>query len=388
MNPIARLKEITSYGTSNLIKVDNTALTYGYTTNLTAAVAAAGTALTVLNNAGAAANDYVLLGKLGEDTAEIRKISTVSGSTTINVDACSFAHGIDTPVTFIPYNQVRITSAATIDGTYYTLTTTDIIPNTLTTNYYDTAGAGTTAYKVAFYNSTSTELSDYSPGLLATSFGLTSLGSMISRVRSLINDTTQDLVTDEEIRIWLNEAQTNIGNRANDWAFVTASTTANLTASTNSYSLPSDAKIIKHISIVDGSDEIPLDYITETQYRDLRADVTTTAVPSYWTVFGGSILLYETPSATVTSGLIISYIKTPAELTDPTDTTGVPEPKILVDYAVAMCLKKKGDYTSSGIFDGAYERGIAQLLMAYAQRSGDAPTIRPISIVTDYLDKY
>jgi hypothetical protein len=78
-------------------------------TYLTASVAAAGTALTVANNAGFVANDYIVTGKPGQESAELHKISSVSGDTTINIvgDAMDLAASVETPVTFIKYNQVR-----------------------------------------------------------------------------------------------------------------------------------------------------------------------------------------------------------------------------------------------------------------------------------------
>ena len=78
-------------------------------TYLTASVAAAGTSLVVANNAGFVANDYIVIGKSGQEGAELHKISTVSGDTTINIagDAMNLSASINTPVTYIKYNQVK-----------------------------------------------------------------------------------------------------------------------------------------------------------------------------------------------------------------------------------------------------------------------------------------
>lgn len=78
-------------------------------TYLTASVAAAGTALTVANNAGFVAADYIVIGKSGQEGAELHKISTVATTVTINLvgDAMSAAASVNTWVTFIKYNQVR-----------------------------------------------------------------------------------------------------------------------------------------------------------------------------------------------------------------------------------------------------------------------------------------
>lgn len=78
-------------------------------TFLTASAAASATAVTVANNAGFSANDYTVLGILGQEGAELHKISSVSGNATINYvsDALKFAIANNTPVTYIKYNQVK-----------------------------------------------------------------------------------------------------------------------------------------------------------------------------------------------------------------------------------------------------------------------------------------
>jgi hypothetical protein len=116
-------------------------------TYLTASVAAAGTALTVANNAQFAANDYIVIGKPRQEGAELHKISTVSGATTINIagDAMDLAASINTPVTYIKYNQVKFymgdwstryyTGTVAINKNSATLTGTGTTWTAITTAY-------------------------------------------------------------------------------------------------------------------------------------------------------------------------------------------------------------------------------------------------------------
>lgn len=78
-------------------------------TYLTAASAAAATSLTVANNSGFATNDYAVVGLLGQEGTSIDKISGTSGTTTLSFasDTVDFAHAVNTPVTYIKYNQVK-----------------------------------------------------------------------------------------------------------------------------------------------------------------------------------------------------------------------------------------------------------------------------------------
>ena len=95
----------------NRILTENRAKTY-----LTAAVAAAGTTLTVkaVDTNAWANNDWIILGEIGTPTAEVLQLNgVVADGTSIVIDnagsgGARFAHSIDEPVYRIDYNQVHI----------------------------------------------------------------------------------------------------------------------------------------------------------------------------------------------------------------------------------------------------------------------------------------
>jgi hypothetical protein len=78
-------------------------------TYLTASVAAAATSLEVANTAEFSTNDYVVMGRTGQEGAELHKISAITDNDTLALvgSAVKFAASINTPVTYIKYNQVR-----------------------------------------------------------------------------------------------------------------------------------------------------------------------------------------------------------------------------------------------------------------------------------------
>jgi hypothetical protein len=78
-------------------------------TYLTAPAAAAATALTVKNNSEFTANDYIIIGKPGQEGSSLHKVSTLTNKDTINIagDALNFAIATNTPIYFIKYNQVK-----------------------------------------------------------------------------------------------------------------------------------------------------------------------------------------------------------------------------------------------------------------------------------------
>ncbi len=87
-------------------------------TYLTAAVAAAGTTLTVPNNEGFANHDPVILEGFGVENAEIKEIdAAVSAGTSLTVTAVTFAHGVNCSVQKILFDQIEVSGAATLTGT-------------------------------------------------------------------------------------------------------------------------------------------------------------------------------------------------------------------------------------------------------------------------------
>ena len=104
------------------LKADNRSLTTGAKYSYLSTNYASGVSSLVLVNAdGFSANQYVLLGNFGSETAEVARIATVTAATntiTLKDDAGStlttrFAHSESTKVTIIPYNQIRFYWTAT-----------------------------------------------------------------------------------------------------------------------------------------------------------------------------------------------------------------------------------------------------------------------------------
>lgn len=116
-------------------------------TNLSVAVAAAGTSLTVLDNGTLAENDYLIIGTPGQERTEIVRITAaVTLGTALTTTAVVFPHPVDTPITLVRYNQVALFGsnepsdlAPTAIGTVVTLDVEsgcNEIVATTTYNYY------------------------------------------------------------------------------------------------------------------------------------------------------------------------------------------------------------------------------------------------------------
>jgi len=144
-------------------------IVFGEITEFSADEAVAQTVLSCGNASHYTVADYVVLGRPGDDTAEIKKISAISDDlTTITTDAIKFAHSKGEPITQIFYNQRCFYSCATEDGTYTQLiddgSPVDIeIDRPDGTMFEDSNGTSITWYKSTYRNSTTadtTALSD------------------------------------------------------------------------------------------------------------------------------------------------------------------------------------------------------------------------------------
>lgn len=133
----------------------------GEKTSFSAEEAISQTILSVKNAEGFSANDYIILGKLRSETAEMRLISEVSVDlTTITIStATKFVHYEDEEITLVRYNQRKFYRSTSETGTYTHLSTegspVDIeVDRPEGTEFEDSTGTTTSWYKATYFNST------------------------------------------------------------------------------------------------------------------------------------------------------------------------------------------------------------------------------------------
>lgn len=119
-------------------------------------IAASSTSLSVENTQGFVINDYLVIERIRNETAEVRKIAaTPVSDTDITIEALKFAHKNGTRVQKILFNQRKFYRATSKTGTYAVLGTKDIeVDRPDGTFYEDTLGLSSYWYKATYYNST------------------------------------------------------------------------------------------------------------------------------------------------------------------------------------------------------------------------------------------
>lgn len=185
---------------------------YSYLTNN---ISAGTTQIPVRNISGFSLNYAVQIGKTGEEQSEIRIIGAPSGTALpLQSGTLVYDHPLDTPIFQIHYN--RIVFKRSITGTLGSaepLSTVTITPDSLYTQYNDTSGAVTYAYKTQFYNSVSGDLSAESDWFIPSGPTFYSLQKLRKRIKDALYNSSY-LADDTVIDDWINEWVEEMNNAA------------------------------------------------------------------------------------------------------------------------------------------------------------------------------
>ena len=339
------------------IRIPNPKLSSSELTQLDADYSS-GTSLTVLSNLGFANQDIAVVGETGDELTEQKDVSSVSGNDTIVLSgSLKFDHIKQTPIYRSSYNQVSIESQFGSSGAWTPLTTQDIQWDKEETLYIDPNGADTYNYRFRFYNSISLSYSAYSPTLSGAGFSANTVGRMVVNTRKKVRDPNRERVSDERIIELLVEAQETIAGIRDDWWFLRVDT-----YELNKRGLSNGIATVGSQSYYDLEDLGDLNYLKRIRYKynansqnqvyDLtpkpdeefdRYEQDTAATDNnnvlYYKIAPpdsaselGYFVVWPVPADS--SGTFFPiYFKDMSALNDISDTTSVPFPQILEDYA-------------------------------------------------------
>jgi hypothetical protein len=177
------------------------------------------TTLSVISGKNFSDNDYVLIGNVGDETAELRQVSSQT-DTTLVTDALDFAHPRGTRIKFIPYNQIVVSRST--DGTTYTpLSAVDIRPDATETYIQRSSDASTDYYKYRFYNATTALYSAYSDIVVGSGYADNTVFSIKDRALSQLGEKVGDVISDKFLNEALWEARRELDNdkAIGKWSF-------------------------------------------------------------------------------------------------------------------------------------------------------------------------
>ena len=333
------------------------------------------TSVTVVSNLTFADNDILVVGEVGDEKTEAKDVTGTSGDTIITISAAlKFSHNKTTTVYKSRYNQVSIERAVTSVGSFSEIVLTDIQWDKLETLYEDVNGTDSHSYRFRLYNSLSAEYSEYSPTITGSGFARGQVGKMIQNVRRKIKDPNKQRFADAEIIEKLQDGQVDIQSNIPNLWFLRVDTYKGsngiaTVASSDTYDLDvyTDLNYVDKIrySFVLGSvnklydlekkSEIEFDqYIfdansrTETdrvlRYKFLPPDASSDK---------GYIVVDPVPTTTDCTFYPIYYKKF-TELADVSDTTELPFPEMLEDYAAWKLSELLGNFEKAKQYKALY----------------------------------
>ena len=145
----------------SLLKAKNYSLIGAYT-QIKTAVSAAGTSIDVDSTVGFTANDWIVIGNPGEENCEIKRITAVTDGDTLAVQALAYAHIVDEPIYFIPYDQIEFNRRETTGGDEEVITTKTMNYEEYYTSHDYPTAATTDFYIYRYKNSYTSNYSTYS----------------------------------------------------------------------------------------------------------------------------------------------------------------------------------------------------------------------------------
>jgi len=190
----------------------------GEKTFLSADEAVDETVLSVDNSQGFVKNDYIVVGEIGNEQAELRQIESIGSDNdaiTISV-ALDFAHNEDETITKLRFNQRKFYRSTTKTGTFSHLSSEGSpvnieVNNPTGTEFEDSTGTSTSWYKSTYYNSTTsieTSISDAIPGKASNADHYTT----IYRIKDEAGFGDNPYISDETVGDYRLEAENEINS--------------------------------------------------------------------------------------------------------------------------------------------------------------------------------
>jgi hypothetical protein len=256
---------------NNLANLPQTLSSY-----ISANVTAGTTSIPVRNTNSFSNLSAVQIGNVGEEQAEVVVVASPSG-TSLPITSSGtlvYNHPLDTPIYNITYDKIIFKRSTTgTSGTAVAIATVSITPDSLYTQYDDTSGAATYAYKTQYYNSYTTNTTSESDWYTPSGPTFYSLQKVRQRAKDALYNANY-IKSDDTITDWINEwleEMTNAAIKVNqaysvgtaDVAFGTAGLG---TVTTSTFKQPIKMELTWDGSSYYNSSEIPLNQWSERDY--------------------------------------------------------------------------------------------------------------------------
>ena len=375
-----------------------------------------GTTLYVDSSTGFSDGNYILAGEPGLESSEVANLTaTPPTSTSLTITSLNFSHARGIQVYQISWDKYSLEYRATSSDSWSTYASmpANLRYDSISTEYRDASATSTYQWRYRYYSSENSAYSDYSDTISATGWPSNSVGYMVREVRKIIGDPESKTVTDTEIIRFFNKAQDKIYALYDRWWFLLKIGTAiDTEVSTKDYDLPSDFGRLHSVLFryINGASDISynLKHLPMVEFDYVSRDNTASDNDEvkYYTIYLGDsnnttgyLYIWPTPE---TAGLDMTprYYKTFTALDSFADTTEVPIPSMLEDYALAEIYKIRKEENIAEYYDKLFREqvdllkleqrkqvGSPRALWRYAGRDAERRLFGTRSIINNDADK-
>ena len=364
-------------------KIANPSLDGNDRSYLTSDTIIGATTITVTNIAGFPSvsddNFYVLIGNYGEEKAEIKLVTASATSGNVfTLSALTSSHSSSDPVTYIPYNKIRVYGIVSSGGSSTFIETIDI---DITKQYteYTYKGGSYSYFVISYYNSHLDEESAYSEEITGSIFSQNSvkkvLESAIRKAMTKFDENYDSILTwDAGIDV-INDGLEEIMIRKRRWSFLHKRLEGNSTVSGQQYiSKPGDIAYLKYIKIGDNMLEWKSNYEFDSYGEDSSGE------PAYYTIKNNQYFLYPTPQSN--TSIIYEYYKYPDRITDLTETVNREFVSILIYYCASQFSYIRGNEKRGDKMYAMFQKVLEQQVEEFSgpDQLGDSETVERVNV--------
>jgi hypothetical protein len=342
---------------------------------------ASGTTITVQSNVSFAENDIIVIGEVGQEKTEGGIVSSVSSDKkTITLDAAlNFSHTKGIVVYRAEYNFVDIDVDMVAGSTVWAaLSQSPIQWDRKETIYIHQGGVSGYNYRFKFRNSATGNYSEYSPTITGAGFAKNTIGYMIQEVRKSIIDPDGNIVSNSDIIRYFNAAKDIINGTRNDWWFWLKEDTSSITTvdGQKEYNLDDISTHIEYIKYIkynynDGTrnETWHLRHLSDIEYdyESMDGNASEDDEVAYYNLkpgdsnsTSGYFRVWPVPATDDYGTFHVRYYEPDADYSDIADTTAIPMPELLINYAIFLCEQLKGNNSKAKIhfelFFGAQDK--------------------------------
>lgn len=286
---------------AKIISISNAELLQDATrTSLSSSATAASDTISVYSITDLAVDQILLIGEFGQEGSEIIKThatTSPSGTTVTLASNLVKSHPKDCAVYVLAYDQAQFYHAATTSGDKTLFSTSDIQEENTETIYTDTAYSSG-YYFTRFYNSISTNYSDYSDAIPYGGFDSNTVGFLINIAMDEMSKKFTEVLTFDMLLHEVNACLRYVRGKLKRWSNVQTynyELDAALVEDDYTWTLPTDyydKNSNRSMLAIWLEDQDNLTYIDKQEFDDADRD-TDSGNPKYYTIYDGSI--YITP---------------------------------------------------------------------------------------------